>query len=160
MTVSKLSELALPTKRVRVNDTQELEVGGISFHTLAQLFNQHGPTLALIYGQFVEAKGAQLTPQSFANILRVAMTDFSEVVHSGIAIACGEPDGAKTVARLPLPIQAELLEAVVELTFQSEADVKKLIEIVTRGMVGTASAMTALTAKTPSSNGAGSFANG
>ena len=147
----------------RTGEDISLTLSPISFADVSSLVNRHGPVFALAYAKFVaEKKKSDLRPETIGLMIAEAAKEFPEAVGDIIALASGEPDMVSKAARLPMTIQAEALMRVVSLTFASEAEVKKFVEIVTKmftAVAGATNSLTAPTDRTPSGNGSGSFAS-
>ena len=109
---------------------QPIEVRGICAADLMVAAQDYGPEIALIFGK--------VTSGDFDGDIKKAMMAFGRevpnVVGAVIALAADDydPEMVETAAKLPFNVQTELVEAIFNETFYSEADVKKLIESLTR----------------------------
>ena len=151
-----LRDYELPTLTVTINAKTSFDVRGIAFEDITRLVNKHGPVCVLIYSKFTEAKTKHgLRPETVGQLLTLAMGQFPEAVAELIALAADEPDMTAKVQRLPIGVQLDAIEKVISLTFSGEADVKKLVETVTRMAEGVTASLQSL--QTASVNGSGGF---
>lgn len=155
-----LRDYELPTETVKIDDKTNFTVRGVSFEDITRLVLKHGPVCVLVYAKFAEAKGGGgLKPETLGHLLTSVMTEFPEAVGEMIAIAADEPDQMTKVMKLPVGVQFDAIERIIRLTFTGEADVKKLVEIVTRMAEGIRASAESLNAPIPSGNGFGAFAD-
>jgi hypothetical protein len=153
-----LRDYELPTLKVTIDANTSFDVRGISFEDITRLVNKHGPVCVLIYTKFTEAKTKHgLRPETVGQLLTLAMQQFPEAVAELIALSADEPDMTAKVQRLPIGVQLDAIEKVIGLTFSGEADVKKLVETVTRMAEGVTASLQNL--QTASANGSGGFVN-
>ncbi|HRJ64404.1 hypothetical protein [uncultured Brevundimonas sp.] len=151
-----LRDYELPTMTVNIDAANSFDVRGIAFEDITRLVNKHGPVCVMIYTKFQQTKGEiGLRPESVGQLLSMAMGQFPEAVAELIAMAAGEPDMAAKVQRLPIGVQLDAIEKIIALTFSGEADVKKLVETVTRMAEGVTTSLQSL--QTASANGSGGF---
>lgn len=160
---TSLSDYELPTEEVVIRPGASFRVGAISFEDISKIVAKHGPVAALIYQRFTETQTSGLSPETVGNFVGSVVNEFPEAVAYMIATATGEPDVdavQKVVNRLPVGVQLEAIEKIMSLTFVGEAEVKKLVETVTRMFMGVTGVVTNLTTvQTPSGRGNGSFAS-
>ena len=155
-----LRDYELPTEIIRIDDSMSFVVRGISFEDITRLVAKHGPVLTLVYSRFVELKGDHgLTPEALGGIVTSLVDQFPDVVADVIGIAAEERDQIEKVKRLPIGIQLDAIDKIVRLTFSGDAELKKVVETVTRMAQGVQGAMTRLGAPTASGGGSGSFAS-
>lgn len=154
-----LKDYVIPTHEVRIDSKSSFTVRGISFQDITQLVQDHGPALALAYAKFVVTKeDIGLRPETIGQIIHMVAGEFPEIVHSVIALAADEKDMQPIIAKLPIGVQMDALEKTVALTFSGEADIKKLVETITRMVQGVTTVSEKLTAPlTPTVNGSGAF---
>lgn len=126
-----------------------LSLRGLSLTDVRNLMNEGGATLANAYVQFTNGTA---TDETVPAILAKVLTETPDLIARTIATAAGEPDEWRSVRDAPMGTQLDLLMAIGELTFESDAAVKKLSAVV-RGFATTA----AQTSPTASANGAGQF---
>jgi hypothetical protein len=155
-----LRDYELPSETVKIDEKGSFLVRGISFEDISRLVQAHGPVLAMVYAKFTTLKdGEGLRPETLGKLVTSVMDQFPEAVADMIAIAAEERDQAAKIRRLPVGVQLDAIEKIIRLTFSGEAELKKVVEIVTRMAQGVQGAMTSLNAPIASSNGAGAFAS-
>jgi hypothetical protein len=117
-------------------------VRGLSFLDVMDLVEAHGPALAGAFTRISESQETSLeVVVGMAGKLAKGMPDLAAAV---IAAGAGEPGAIDVAVRLPFPIQVEALEKIGRLTFQTEADVKNLVETAIRMMQGAAGTIQSL----------------
>lgn len=128
-----LRDLVLPTEVIKVPGGGEFTVRGLSMTDLSAIMRLHGAALETVYLERI-VQGSE-DPENFnmAALGRAVMEAAPLAVAQAIAQAAGEPDEAKTVARLPFPFQVEAIEAILALTFASEEAGKNFLGTVLRG---------------------------
>ena len=133
-------------------------VRGLAFADLSALIVKYGPQLILIYGRvFAEAKEGKLDGARVGQLIQTTLVDCPELMAEIIVIASdtqSSPQALDVARKLPPGIQLEALLRIVEHTFVSEAEVKKLIEIVTKAMERAGDLVGKMTTA-PSTSGAG-----
>ncbi len=155
----RLSEFIIPTESVELAPGQSVTVRGLNFNDLYLTGLTETPALAQLYQRVRGMMDAnqEFTVASVKEILMTASKEFPELVAKLVACAADEPgDAAANVfKKLPALAQLTLIEKIVTLTAVSEAELKKLQEMVIR-LVGMAAVMvTTVTtaAHTPSGSG-------
>lgn len=135
---------------------QTLEVRGISGADLMVAAQDYGPQIAVVFGKI---QSGEFGGDVKSTIMKVSR-DVPEVAGAIIALASDDytPETVKIATQLPLPIQVEALEAVFHETFYSEADVKKLIESLTRMITAVSGVLTETMPPLASRTGIGDFA--
>lgn len=131
-----------------------LSVRGVSFDDVMHLADTYGPTMAVMFGRI--QSGSSLANADVRTIIGNLAKEAPDMVAAAIALATDEYDD-ETVAiakQLPFPVQLEALEAIFQRTFASEAEVKKLIESVTRMIAGVSGALTTAGSTLPIGTGA------
>lgn len=152
-----LKDYVVPTRTIPLPGDQNMVVRGLSFNDISALVIDHGPRLLLVFNSVYEkAKAKTLTGGDVAGFIQETLTRSPELVAQIIAMAADEPGQAAQAAKLPPVVQMEAMQEIVALTFVSEAEVKKLVEIVTKAMEQTGDLMTTL--NSPSNGGSGASA--
>lgn len=115
----------------------EFAVRGLSLSDVITLANEHGPTLALLYGKLTDKK-SKMSQQDVKTIISGIIPQAPDLVAGLIAVAADEYDaeGCKMAKQLGFQYQVEALEAIFHNTFQSEAELKKFMEAVIRMISG------------------------
>lgn len=155
-----LRDYVVPTKEIPLPGGGSFTVRGLGFNHLSTLVIDHGARLMLVFNAiYTKAQEKNLTGSDVAGFIQEALTKSPELVADIIVLASDEPVDEKTrsAARsLPPVTQMEAMTEIVALTFVSEAEVKKLVEIVTKAMEQTGGLMTVL--NQPSTGGSGTSA--
>lgn len=155
-----LRDYAVPTELVDIDGKTSFAVRGISFEDLTKIVLRHGPLCVMIYQEFVDSKAKfGLRPEVLGQFISTSMSKFPEAVTDVIAIAADEdfPELREIVRRLPIGVQIDAIYKIVGLTFTGEADVKKLVEIVTGMAQSVTASLQSLTGPMASVSGSGSF---
>lgn len=156
-----LRDYAVPTETVKIDNKTSFTVLGISFEDLSKIIVKHGPVCVMLYAQFIESKEANgLRPETLGQFISMGMTKFPEAVTDMIWIASGDeaPEVREIVRRLPVGVQIDAIQKIIGLTFTGEADVKKLVELITQMSESVTGVLNELNAPIVSNNGSGSFA--
>lgn len=111
-------------------------VRGISFSDLVVIANSHGPQAAIVFQKITG--GEKLTVFDVRAILANIAPQVPDLVAAVIALASDDytPEAISTARRLNFQHQLAALEGIVSNTFQSEAELKKCMESITRMLVG------------------------
>jgi hypothetical protein len=113
-----------------------------SYGYVHKLFQKIGTPIEVFEAQVEAASSPASRSYSRDNILDIAK-EFPELVAAIIALASDAytPKALDIARDLPFNTQLELIEGVFNNTFTSEADVKKLIESLTKMAVGASGAL-------------------
>lgn len=156
-----LRDYVVPTAIVKIDKKTDFEVRGISFEGVTKIVMRHGPMCAMAYQEFLEFKGQHgLRPEVLGHFVTTAVGKFPEAIVDVIAVAAEEDtdEVRSIIRRLPIGVQIDAVYQIIGLTFSGEADVKKLVEIVTRMATAVSAEIEGLTTPpTPSEDGNGSF---
>ena len=121
-----LTDLKLPRSEIPIFDTgQVVSVRGLAYNDLILLGENYGPKLDELYNRFVMLDDLP----SREEIARVLLELAPEMIGPVIAMAADDPDGMDIAAQLPIPVQTEVLQNIASLTFHSEAELKKTLEL-------------------------------
>lgn len=126
-----LSDVPLLTKDFDVNGVT-VTLRGLSLSDLGAIIPDHGSQIAVLFGKVYS--GTPVESSAIAGLARILATEAPELAARIIALAADEdsPKGLAIARRLPFGTQIAMLEAVYLNTFASEADVKKLTEVISR----------------------------
>ena len=130
-----LRDYAVPMEKVDIDGKTSFDVRGISFEDMTKIVLRHGPMCVMMYQEFIQTKDKfGLRPEVLGQFISTSMVRFPEAVTDIIAIGADEdfPELREIVRKLPVVVQVDALSKIIGLTFTGEADVKKLVEIVTR----------------------------
>ena len=127
-----LRDIRVATEAVRVDDEQSFDVRGLSFADILSVFQKNTVQTRALFREVVGGLSESgLTADSIMAVASKAATEVPEVVAALVAHAADQPENADTVLRLPMLVQLNAIEKVIALTFTSEAELEKLVEIVT-----------------------------
>lgn len=135
-----LRNIVIRRETIVLNDGQSFEVRGISLFDIMSVLNDYGPKMALVFGKVVEQRlqGEGLFDNAgVRKIITDLSGEFPDVLAAAIALASDDytPESVKVAKQLTLLKQLEAVEKIVGLTFESEGDVKKLVESLTQMVV-------------------------
>jgi hypothetical protein len=154
-----LKGYVVPQTTIPLAPGNDLTVRGLAFADLSKLLVNYGPQMILLYGQvWNEAKEGTLNAERVGTMIQTTLTEFPELTAEIIALAADEPDQAPMAAKLPPVRQMEALMAIIGHTLVSEAEVKKLVEIVTDAMERAGDLASNLTSGLTSTTGSGASA--
>ncbi len=139
-----LSTLKLPTTKIEIPDSEDfLTIRGLSLTDLTTLVNSKGPEVALVFGKIMSG-GSSIDTKDVKVVINDLMPQFPKLVAEVIAIASDEytPESIIIAGTLPFPVQYAALEAVFLRTFQSESELKKLVESIVKKMAGVTDILT------------------
>ncbi|RVT75681.1 hypothetical protein EM858_14640 [Agrobacterium sp. CNPSo 2736] len=132
--MDQLETLVLPSETVKVGE-QSFEVQGLALAHITRIIREHRSVCAELY---TKAIGGELTG-SVEEIALGMADDFAPLAAMVIACGSGNPKAADKASRLPLSVQVDALEKIINLTLVAEGGLEKLMEIVVRAMAGAAS---------------------
>lgn len=117
--------------------TQNFSVRGLNLNDLTRLLIDHAPAMMKLYADFVATKDGKgpsdmFTSEMVKDMLRKALGEAPELIFGLIAYASDEPDEIELASKLPVILQLEAMEQIVLLSIRSEAELKKLQEMVLR----------------------------
>ncbi len=137
-----LRDITIHRTTVQYRD-QEIAVRGISASDLMVAAQDYGPEVAMIFGKVTSGEFNGDAKKAIASFTR----EMPEVIGAAIALASDDysPETVATATKLPFNTQLELVEAIFHETFYSEADVKKLIESLTRMVTAVSGVLTEIT---------------
>lgn len=130
--MGSLTDLPIPSAEVRVpgRDDLTVTVRGLSLADMTELFRRHGTALEHIYQS--EVMGGDGIPAP-ATVAKALMLTAPLAVAEIIALANDNPKAVGVVSKMSATFQIEALAQIAMLTFESEAEVKKLAETVLQG---------------------------
>lgn len=134
-----LRDLIIPTKQMPVAGGS-LTLRGLSITDLMHLLRESANEMSVafddIQGHLQAMKGKSLGDQDTIAIIRKVAEQAPTLIGRVIALSSDEPDLYQTAARLTFADQIKILTEIFYLTFTSEEEVKKLVEIVVRAVTG------------------------
>lgn len=146
-----LRDIQIPKRSVTYLGNK-IEVRGITVADLMAATQDYGPQIALAFGK---ATSGDLSDADIKTHILSLSREVPEVVAATIALAADEyePEMVDTAMKLPFGVQVELIEAIFDLTFTSEAEIKKLVESLSKLIAAASGALT--TAMEPSNSQTG-----
>ncbi len=132
--MGKLRDYVISTRDV-VGPGGSFTVRGVNARDIAVVFNMHGPAMAKIFSDVIaQAKSGKRTTFTNADtmdVIRDIVPQVPEVAVALIAMAADDytPEGIEAAGKLPMGVQIEALQKTFEVTFESEAEIKKLGEL-------------------------------
>lgn len=111
-------------------------VEGLSLQAITVLVRTHLADMEALFDVFSQKE--RLENADVMELCMAAVESAPGFVANVIALAAGEPNAAPVVMRMSAPFQAEILEAVGELTFNEVGGVKKFLPVVERLLPKTA----------------------
>jgi hypothetical protein len=136
-----LSTLRLQKAKIELPNDQSFDVRGLTLNDVQSLATDYGPALAGLYQKIIVGTVQDLGAMEMALIGRTLLESAPDLASAIIAHGAGEPDSIDVVREIPFPAQLEALERIFDQTFRSEADLKKVVEIVTRALEATTSTL-------------------
>lgn len=129
-----LRDLELPTAEIKVSDTGSFHVRGLSLADMSSLVNKHGKIVGVLFDKIRDeiVQRSEVTTADVQYYAKMLFDEAPDVVANAIALAADEPDMGEKVKGLRFTVQLIALEQVILLTFANEAELKKLVEIVTQ----------------------------
>lgn len=129
-----LRDLELPTAEIKVSDTGNFCVRGLSLADMSSLVNKHGKIIGVLFNKIRDemVQRSEVTSADVQYYAKMLFDEAPDVVANAIALAADEPDMGEKVKGLRFTVQLIALEQVILLTFANEAELKKLVEIVTQ----------------------------
>ena len=140
--MGQLTDLGFATETVKT-PKGELTLRGLSLDDVLRIARTHGQSFKAIF-EMIVGENAEISLEN-TGVLAGQLVEFApDIVADVIAAANDQPDKGHIAKKLSFPIQIEALEKVGKLTFASEADVKKLVSVVTEMAMATTKTVQAL----------------
>lgn len=135
-----LRDIVIRTKTIEVEATS-FEVRGLSMNDVMVAASDYGPQLSLVFSKM---QTGELETTDIKSAILDLSKEFPEVLAALICLAADDyaPDMVAKMRRVPMTVTTEALEAIFHLTFASEADVKKLVESLSRMITAGSGALT------------------
>lgn len=104
-------------------------VEGLSLEAISRLIQQHLDDLEALFTLF--EKSNQLSADADMRGIATALVQTAPgLVANIIALGAGEPDMAPKAAKLPAPVQIDVLMTIGDLTFSETGGIKKSLETI------------------------------
>ena len=136
-----LRDIGIPRTEIEVG-SDSFSVRGLTISDITKAAFDYGPQMSILFGRVQSEEN--LTTENIRHAVASLGAEFPDMVAAAIALASDDysKEVIKIAASLPMPKQAETIEAIFVLTFTSEAEVKKLIELLARMILGVSGALT------------------
>lgn len=159
--MSGLDDSLIEYATVELGGGKEFKIRGLNASDIMAVVRTHTPILMKLYADFKaqHQPGQPFTMDVVRGMLEKTLHEADDLVFILVASAADQPDKADVVRRLPMRVQLEAMEKAVMLSIQTEAELKKLQEVVLRIVAGVTSAME-LSATAISSISGGTSAKG
>lgn len=105
------------------------KVEGLSLEHVAVLVREHLPDLDALFSLFQNSGNVDST--QFEDIAKAIITQAPGFAANLIAVASNEPESAPNAAKLPFPVQLEVIMKIGDMTFSEVGGVKKSLELIT-----------------------------
>lgn len=122
------------TSIIEIPGNEPLVVRGFSLPDVISTINSQRH---LAEGLFEKVVSGELDGQNAEEILVFLFDEFSPILGQIIATAAGEPEEWQVAARLPISVQADALEKILALTFESAGGPGKFVEALQKLLSGT-----------------------
>lgn len=115
----------LPVKKIEF-EGGDVSVRAVSLQDVAILIDSHQFAITHIANIIATRKDMDFTqPEVLVDTIMTILGESPIMVANIIALCADDTDNIETAARLPLPVQLEILNAIGDLTFRDEAAIKK-----------------------------------
>lgn len=134
MSKKKLRDYVIATREVE-GSGGSFTVRGLNTRDIAVVLQTHGPAIAKTFGDVIAqvkaGKKTTFTTEDTKEAIRQIIPQVPEVAVALIAMAADDytNEGIEVAGRLPMGVQIIALQQVFEVTFESEAELKKLGEL-------------------------------
>lgn len=145
-----LKDYAPATQTIQLPGDDTFVVRGLALQDITVLLRSHYDTAARLFDKYVGEAAqtaadaavpeAKFGPGNMKAVILDALQAAPSMLSDVIAVAADEPELGPQVARLPLGVQVEAIEAIIRLTLEAEGGMEKLIETVeklTSSLAGT-----------------------
>tara|TARA_Y100000593_G_scaffold83521_2_gene157509 strand:- start:13687 stop:14169 length:483 start_codon:yes stop_codon:yes gene_type:complete len=155
--MGQLSSLKIHRETVDYGD-QQFTVRAITTSDLLTVVAERGAELSMTFAKVYEEAQKRDGPVTSATIRKLIMDaagEFPDIAACIIASAADDytPEGILNAKQLPFPVQTDAIEKIFHATFRSEAEVKKLMESLTRMVVATSGALVGMDLNLPTGIG-------
>lgn len=150
-----LRDITIHRTTIKYRD-QKIEVRGIAAADIMVAAQDYGPEIAIIFGKVQSGDFGGDIKSAIVKMTR----ELPEMAGAVIALASDDyaPETVEVATKLPIPVQIEAIEAIFHETFYSEAEVKKLMESLTRMITAVSGVLTEVMPPLSSPTGIGESA--
>ena len=123
--MGRLSDTFLPSREVPIPHGKgaSITIRGVSADDISQLYFRHKGAIERLYAGFI--KGEE--PPSMETVVGTVLAEAPDLAASVIAHANGEPENTEDAKGLPIIVQTRALLDILDLSFDSMAEVKKIL---------------------------------
>lgn len=149
-----LRDIVIRTKTITAGEAT-FEVRGLSMSDVMIAALDYGPQLSMVFSKL---KSGEVEAVDIRSTVLELSKEFPDVMAAIICMAADDYDPVMVakLRRVPITVTVEACEAIFELTFTSEAEVKKLLESLTR-IIATGSGTLATLVGQTSETGTGDY---
>lgn len=134
-----------PESRVVQLKGGSFTIEGLSLEHVSVLVREHLPDLEALFNLFQQSEA--VTDADFTKIAMSVVSQAPGFAANVIALASSEPNAAPQAAKLPFPVQVDLIVQIGDLTFSEVGGVKKSVELVVALLQRNKPMLTKMTAK-------------
>lgn len=148
-----ISDIVIPTKTITAG-AASFEVRGLSVNDLMLVMTEYGPQMSLVFDRL---RQGDVEGDNIKEIIINLCREFPDMLAALVCLAADEydPESVAKMKKVPVGITAEAAEEIFTLTFASEAELKKFIESLTRGLSLVSGTLNTATTPQTSLNGTG-----
>jgi len=137
-----LRDLKIHTTTISYRD-QKITVRGISAGDVMMAAQDYGPQMLLAFNQVTQGATTKDTKQLIVEL----SNELPDLVAAAIALAADDycPEAVGIAKKLPFNVQVEVVQAIFSETFYNEAEVKKLVESLSKMIAAASGALKEVT---------------
>lgn len=138
MAKKKLRDIIVTRVEIEVSPGETFEVRGISLSDIVTLSQTHMSTLSELFSNFMIRKGNEpVTNEMVSTFLVDCVADVPEIVSEIIALASDDhsPEAIDVIKTLRTPVLINAMMQIAALSITSEAELKKLVETLTKAIM-------------------------
>ena len=103
-------------------------IEGLSLEHVAVLVREHLPDIEALFDLFQTSN--KIGNTDYLSVIQAIVTQAPGFAANVIALASGEPDSAPVAAKLPFPVQVDVITQIGDMTFNEVGGVKKSLELI------------------------------
>lgn len=104
------------------------KIEGLSLEHVAVLVREHLPDIEALFDLFQNSN--KVGNADYLSAIQAIVTQAPGFAANVIALASGEPDSAPIAAKLPFPVQVDVITKIGDMTFSEVGGVKKSLELI------------------------------
>lgn len=102
-------------------------IEGLSLEHVAVLVREHLPDMEALFDLF---KNSNTADTDYLPVIKALITQAPGFAANLIALASNEPESAAVAAKLPFPVQVDVITQIGDMTFGEVGGVKKSLELI------------------------------